>query len=56
MHKLEQTDLLYDHMPKPDSKLPPFREVPNSRHDGRRLIGEKKDSDVSDLLASLNFG
>lgn len=56
MPELHTTELLYDHVPKPDAKVPPIRETRATAQESRRIVDDKKDDTTSDLLSSLNFG
>ncbi|MCR9068209.1 MAG: hypothetical protein NXH79_05125 [Rhodobacteraceae bacterium] len=56
MPEINKTELLYDHVPKPDAKVPPIRETRATAQESRRIVDEKRDNATSDLLSSLNFG
>lgn len=48
-------ELLYDHMPRPDVKLPPVRDTLSPREDAKKLVPEPHTEEVTDFLSNLAF-
>lgn len=55
MHKTNTQELLYDHMPKPDAKVPPISYPSATREDAKRLIDVSEKEETKDLLSNLSF-
>lgn len=55
MHKTITQELLYDHMPKPDAKVPPISYPKAVGEDAKRLVDASEQEEAKDLLSNLSF-